>query len=107
MVDFGTVDLEATTGIKLWNITDQDLDPKLYWLASVKQTSGSVTTQSQIYFIGQTTFNSVYCTDTSATPATFATNILGYYQDSVTGALPSIGTLVGHQGTVPLIQLRF
>lgn len=107
LVDFGTTDLEATVGIKNWDITNQDLSPKLYWFASVKQTSGTQTTVSVIRFIALPVMNTAYCTDTNATPATVSTTNLAYTQTSVSGALPTIGTLTGTQASVPSILFKF
>lgn len=106
IVDFGTVDLEATTGVKDWNITDQVLESRLYWFGSVKQTAGSVTTQSQIKMIGSNAAACVYTIDTAATPG-MSTNFLGYLHTGVTGALPTISSLTGHQGTQPLVLFKF
>jgi hypothetical protein len=106
LVDFGTVDLEATTGVKNWDITDQVLDAKLYWFGSVKQTSGSQSTASQIKFIGGNAAACIYTCDTASTPG-MSTNFLGYLHTGVTGALPTISSLTGHQGTQPLVLFKF
>lgn len=106
LVDFGTQDLEATTGVKNWDITNQDLEARLYWFGAVKQTAGSVTTQSQIKMIGGNASACVYTCDTASTPG-MSTNFLGYLHTGVTGALPTISSLSGHQGTQPLILFKF
>lgn len=106
IVDFGTVDLEATIGVKNWDITDQVLDAKLYWFGSVKQTSGTQSAISAIKFIGGNTYSCIYTCDTASTPG-MSTNFLGYLHTGVTGALPTISSLTGHQGTQPLILFKF
>lgn len=109
LIDFGTQDLEATTGIKVWNVTNVDLDPKLYWFASVKQTSGGQSTAGAPLGIFQNSTNAFFAaTDTASTPTTLATGALSFQQTGATsGTLPSIGTLTAYQGSVPCVLFKF
>lgn len=108
LADFGTENLEATTGIKVWDITNFAMDPKLYWFGCVKQTSGTQSTVSAIRFMFQNSMNTIFmASETVTTPTNLDTNALGFQQTGVTGSLPTIDTLVSYQGAVPCVLFKF
>lgn len=109
VVDFGTTDLEATSGVVVWNVTDQALAPKLYWLARVRQTSGVIVTAAQLRQQIGDNANYRVVKDTASTPSigTGAGGYGVYSQTGVTGALPSIGTLTMGNFASPVLLMQF
>lgn len=107
LIDWGTSDLEATTGVKVVNVTDQALDPKLYWLAVVRQTTGSIGTAGQVRRQLPHMNNSFLMRQTSGPTIGTDGATGGYYlQTSVTGALPSIGTIAISGNFAPILWLQ-
>lgn len=108
LIDWGTSDLEAVAGVKVVNVTDQALDPVLYWLAVVRQTTGSIGTAAQVRRQLPHMDNSYFMRQTGATPAIGTDGATGgyYLQTSVTGALPSIGTIAISGNFAPCLWLQ-
>lgn len=95
LVDWGTFNLMSptTTGVKVLDVTDTALDPTLYWIASVRQTTGSPSTQPVITRQGPDTKNKGLIFQTAATPNIGTNDWGGWLQTGVSGALPTIGSI--------------
>lgn len=103
LLDAGTVNVTAATTV--YDITiNQSLSAGVYWLAINKQNTNTFqifsipTTSSLLPFITYGNINS-----------TFSTEELSYYEDSITGAFATAGTLTGTSGgglAIPVPFLR-
>lgn len=110
LIDFGTSDLEAAAGVKVFDVSNITLAPKLYWLAVVRQTSGSIGVAAQVRSQVGAQMNIGMLGQTASTPL-IGTDAASYgylTQTGVTGALPTIGTLVESSGAAPVVlcQMR-
>lgn len=108
VVDFGTSDLEATVGVKTFNVTNTALGPRLYWFAIVRQTTGSISTAAQVRRQSPSHECYKYLSEITV-PAIGSTGGLGtsYVQTGVTGALPTIGTLTYDTGNPPSVLVEW
>ena len=109
LIDLSDVDLEATTGVKVFDCTNQALDSKLYWFAAVRQTTGSIGTAAVVRHASLPVLSMNFVTDTQTTPTIGTANPGGmmFTQSSVTGALPSIGSLTMSIAAAPVTLYKF
>lgn len=79
LADFGKVDLEATVGVKTFDVTNTVLEPKLYWLATVRQTTGTIGTPAQVRGLLAATRDLGLFNETASPPTMGASNLVGKY----------------------------
>lgn len=109
LADFGTIDLEGAAAVTVLSGLSLTLAPKLYWLAVVRQTTGTVATPAQVRSqVGSTNNYSMIRQAGLGTPAIGTDGAsYGYYtQGSVTGALPTIGALANSSVAAPVVLIN-
>lgn len=96
VLDAGTV--SATAANTVYEITiSQSLSPGTYWLAFNSQTAATTNNYR--------TSTTPYFQSTMGTTATGGAQVVGWYQDSVTGAFGTATSLIG-LGNIPTTYLR-
>lgn len=111
VADYGKVDLEATIGVKAFNVADTPLEPQLYWLGAVRQTTGTIGVAGQVRTLTPAPWVRHMFPETGATSTFGTSNILGkygYVVSGVSGALPAnVTPLVGGIGVATTwMQIR-
>lgn len=109
LFDTGQQDLEVSPGVKTLGVSWSGLTPKLYWLASVRQVTGSPGTNAQVrgYTNSPSNPREVFVSDSAATPTISTIGPSSFQQSAVVGALPSIGSLTLNTGTVPIVLFKY
>lgn len=108
VVDWGTSDLEAAAGIVVFNVADQALSPRLYYLASARQTTGSIGVAGQVRMQVGMQQNHALMGQTASTPvigtdgATFGM----WTMTGVTGALPTISAPAASSAACPVVLMQ-
>lgn len=102
VVDFGKIDLEATIGVKTFDVTNTAMPPGLLWMAACRQQTGSIGTPGQVRgLVGATSARTLF--GESGGPTMGSGNFIGRYAYNaipVSGAFPANASVaVGGIGT--------
>lgn len=100
------VDLKATLGITTIDIADVPLTPGLYWRATLRNDTGSIS-GAQIRSQAPDPALAHVVTETGAAPTQLTTDATALTQAGASSGLPTIGTLATFASTVPLIMGKF
>lgn len=93
LFDSGQQNLEVAPGVKTMSVSWTGITPKLYWLARVRQTTGTIATAAQLRLLTPVAHLGHFISDANGTPVIGANPPTGFQQTGVTGALPSIATI--------------
>lgn len=111
LIDFGDVDLEVAPAVYTLNVTDQAINPRLYWICVARQTTGTIAIAAQVRMQVPAQQNQgIVYQSTAGTPTIGATDggSLGYYsRTGVTGALPDPASTVTPVSTAaPIVMVE-